>query len=66
MVLLKSGGTNVIEDNTSSAPEGDKMGGAEAAGSSGSAENSDHLIDLDSNVIKKDSEKVVVLEGTST
>merc|ERR1719391_1887173 len=55
VVLLKSGGANVIEDNSS-----EEKVGEDGTGASG---NSD-LIDLDnsSNVIKKDSEKVVVLE----
>ena len=51
VVLLKSGGTNVLDDNS-----------AEDSSASGT-----DLIDLDnggsSGVIKKDSEKVVVLEG---
>ena len=57
VVLLKSGGANVIDDNSS-----EEKGTEDGAG--GAPGNSD-LIDLDnsSNVIKKDSEKVVVLEG---
>ena len=53
---MKSGGANVIDDNSS-----EEKGTEDGAGAPG---NSD-LIDLDnsSNVIKKDSEKVVVLEG---
>ena len=59
VVLLKSGGTNVIDDHQEDS-------NAAAAATDGVA-----LIDLDngsssgsSGVIKKDSEKVVVLEGT--
>merc|ERR1712029_1176597 len=55
VVLLKSGGTNVIDDNSSETEKGTEDG---ATG------NTADLIDLEnsSNVIKKDSEKVVVLE----